>query len=109
MTIQGDKNEFPIAIALANVISSEYMDELARVLVTIFDAKRLLPQLLTIMFVKEVEVSDCYQIIFRGNSLASKIMSFCFKIYGTSYLIQVLQPILINLFSAEYSLDNKFK
>lgn len=82
ITIQGDKNEFPIAVALANVMSGEHMDELARVLVTVFDAKRLLPQLLKIMFTKEVDVADCYQVIFRGNSLASKIMSFCFKIYG---------------------------
>ena len=28
-------------------------------------------------------------------------MSFCFKIYGTNYLVQVFQPLLINLFSAE--------
>ena len=101
MTIQGDKNEFPIAMALANVISSEYMDELARVLVTIFDAKRLLPQLLAQMFTKEVEVADCYQIIFRGNSLASKIMFYCFKIYGSNYLVQLFQSILMNLFSPE--------
>ncbi len=98
--MQGDKNEFPIAKALANVMSSEYMDELARVLVTIFDAKRLLPQLLKIMFTKEVEVADSYQIIFRGNSLASKIMSFCFKIYGTSYLIEVFKPLLMKLLSS---------
>ena len=95
--------EFPIAMALANVMSvnSEYMDELARVLVTIFDAKRLLPQLLTQMFTKEVEVADCYQIIFRGNSLASKIMFFCFKIYGANYLVQSFQPILMGLFAPE--------
>ena len=101
ITIQGDKNEFPIAMALANVMSSDYMDELSRVLVTIFDAKRLLPQLLKIMFLKEVEVADCYQIIFRGNSLASKIMSFCFKTYGTNYLVQIFQPIIVSLFSPE--------
>jgi neurofibromin 1 len=86
-------------------MSTEYMDELARVLVTIFDAKRFLPQLLVQMFMKEVEVADCYQIIFRGNSLASKIMSFCFKIYGNSYLVQLFQPILINLFAP----DNVYK
>ena len=89
MTIQDDKNEFPIAMALANVTASEYMDELARVLVTIFDAKRSLPQLLKIMFTKEVDVADSYQIIFRGNSLASKIMSFCFKIYGKTILFRI--------------------
>ncbi|RNA20784.1 neurofibromin isoform X2 [Brachionus plicatilis] len=105
ITIQGDKNEFPIGMALASVMSTEYMDELARVLVTIFDAKRLLPHLLTQMFMKEVEVADCYQIIFRGNSLASKIMSFCFKIYGSDYLVQLFQPLLMNLFLP----DNIFK
>jgi neurofibromin 1 len=101
LTIQGDKNEFPIAMALANVMSSEYLDELARVLVPIFDAKHLLPQLLTQMFMKEVDVADCYQIIFRGNSLGSKIMTHCFKIYGSSYLVQLFQPLLMNLFSPE--------
>jgi neurofibromin 1 len=110
IVIQGDHAKttsnadqmFPIAMALANVMSSEYMDELARVLIIIFDAKRLLPQLLSQMFMKEVEVADCYQIIFRGNSLASKIMSFCFKIYGTQYLVQLFQPLLTNLFSPDH-------
>jgi len=68
------------------------------------------------MFYKEVEVSDCMQTLFRGNSLASKvkntnhnlvflkslfptllttqIMAFCFKIYGASYLHNLLQPLL---------------
>lgn len=101
LTIQGDKNEFPIAMALAYVMSSEHLDELARVLVPIFDAKHLLPQLLTQMFVKEVDFADCYQILFRGNSLASKIMSFCFKVYGSSYLVQLFQTIVMDLFSRE--------
>ena len=48
-------------------------DELARVFVTLFDAKHLLAPLLWNMFYKEVEVSDCMQTLFRGNSLASKV------------------------------------
>lgn len=55
-------------------------DELARVFVTLFDAKHLLSPLLWNMFYKEVEVSDCMQTLFRGNSLGSKIMAFCFKV-----------------------------
>ena len=46
------------------------------------------------MFYKEVEVSDCMQTLFRGNSLASKIMAFCFKIYGASYLHNLLEPLI---------------
>ena len=41
--------------------------------VTLFDAKHLLAPLLWNMFYKEVEVSDCMQTLFRGNSLASKV------------------------------------
>ncbi|XP_078599565.1 neurofibromin-like isoform X3 [Branchiostoma floridae x Branchiostoma japonicum] len=103
VTMMGDKGELPIAMALANVCSSVHMDELARVLVTLFDAKHLLYQLLWNMFSKEVELADCMQTIFRGNSLASKIMTFCFKIYGGSYLHNVLEPLLRGMLHPELS------
>ncbi|XP_063853822.1 neurofibromin-like isoform X3 [Scylla paramamosain] len=94
VTMIGDKGELPIAMALASVVVTPQMDELARVFVTLFDAKHLLSPLLWNMFYKEVEVSDCMQTLFRGNSLGSKIMSFCFKIYGASYLHNLLQPLI---------------
>ncbi|XP_074600003.1 neurofibromin 1 isoform X2 [Brevipalpus obovatus] len=94
VTMIGDKGELPIAMALASVVATPQMDELARVFVTLFDAKHLLPPLLWNMFYKEVEVSDCMQTLFRGNSLASKIMAFCFKIYGSSYLKALLEPLI---------------
>ncbi|XP_053200312.1 neurofibromin-like isoform X2 [Panonychus citri] len=94
VTMIGDKGELPIAMALASVVSTPQMDELARVFVTLFDAKHLLSPLLWNMFYKEVEVSDCMQTLFRGNSLGSKIMAFCFKIYGTSYLKALLEPLI---------------
>lgn len=49
------------------------------------------------MFYREVEVSDCMQTLFRGNSLGSKIMAFCFKIYGASYLQGLLEPLITTL------------
>ena len=70
------------------------MDELARVFVTLFDAKHLLSPLLWNMFYREVEVSDCMQTLFRGNSLGSKIMAFCFKIYGATFLQGLLEPLI---------------
>ena len=72
-------------------------DELARVLVTLFDAKHLLYQLLGNMFTREVE-SDCMQTLFRGNGLSSKIMSFCFKLYGQRYLVNLFSPHLEKMF-----------
>ncbi|XP_063221250.1 neurofibromin isoform X2 [Bacillus rossius redtenbacheri] len=94
VTMISDKGELPIAMALANVVTTSQMDELARVFVTLFDAKHLLSPLLWNMFYREVEVSDCMQTLFRGNSLGSKIMAFCFKIYGASYLQSLLEPLI---------------
>lgn len=37
------------------------------------------------------------QTLFRGNSLGSKIMAFCFKIYGNGYLKSLLEPLLKQL------------
>ena len=38
------------------------------------------------------------QTLFRGNSLASKIMSYCFKIYGQGYLRELLNPLIMQMF-----------
>ena len=95
--------ELPIAIALSNVVTSNQMDELARVFVTLFDAKHLLSPLLWNMFYREVEVSDCMQTLFRGNSLGSKIMAFCFKVYGATFLQGLLEPLIQVKFLFYYS------
>ena len=101
VTMIGDNGVLPITMALANVVSPQYMDELARVFVTIFDAKHLLHQWLTNMFAKEVEMADCYQTILRVNGLPTKIMSFCFKLYGSHYLSNLFAPILAKMFIAD--------
>ncbi|KAK7488237.1 hypothetical protein BaRGS_00020544 [Batillaria attramentaria] len=89
VTMIGDKGELPIAMALAQVVSNTQMDELARVFVSLFDAKRLLYQLLWNMFSKEVEVADCMQTLFRGNSLAPW------------YLCDLLSPLIQEMFQLE--------
>lgn len=58
------QGELPIAMALANVVSTSQMDELARVFVTLFDAKHLLAPLLWNIFYREVEVISLIQILF---------------------------------------------
>jgi len=97
VTMISDKGELPIGMALANVVNSAQMDELARVFVTLFDAKHLLSPLLWNMFYREVEVSDCMQTLFRGTTLGSKIMAFCFKIFGATYLQGLLEPLIQEL------------
>ena len=107
VTLIGDKGELPIAMALSNVVTSPHMDELARVFVTLFDAKHLLSPFLWNMFYREVEVSDYMQTLFRGATLGSKIMAFCFKIYGATYLQGLLEPLIQDLIdSAEATEDN---
>lgn len=96
-----DIYELPIAMALASVISTNQMDELARIFVTLFDSKKLLRPLLCNIFYKEVELSDSMQTLFRGNSLASKIMAFCVKIYGNGYLRDLFEPLIIELIKNE--------
>lgn len=70
-----------------------FQDELARVLVTLFDSRHLLYQLLWNMFSKEVELADSMQTLFRGNSLASKIMTFCFKVENTAWVLSWNDPV----------------
>lgn len=102
VTMIGDNGELPIATALATVVHSQHVDELARVLVTLFDAKRLLHQLFWNMFSREVSSdSDGMQTLFRGSGLAIKIMSFCFKMYGQSYLRDVLAPFVKDMHEAD--------
>ncbi|CAG0920975.1 unnamed protein product [Notodromas monacha] len=112
VTMTGDKGELSLAVALASVVPTSQLDELARVLVTLFDNRRLLSSLMFNMFYRlpsaEVEFSDCMQTLFRGNSLGSKIMAFCFKIYGAAYLFNLLKPLirpLIDMPNVSYEID----
>ncbi|KAJ7406442.1 hypothetical protein WISP_133687 [Willisornis vidua] len=112
VTMMGDQGELPIAMALANVVPCSQWDELARVLVTLFDSRHLLYQLLWNMFSKEVELADSMQTLFRGNSLASKIMTFCFKVVsqrfpqnsigavGSAMFLRFINPAIVSPYEA---------
>ena len=75
----GDKGELPIAMALASVVATHHMDELARVFVTLFDAKHLLYQLLWNMFSKEVSYFMQKQRIFMCMSSEENSMGTVFS------------------------------
>ena len=49
----------------------------------------------------QVEIADSMQTLFRGNSLASKIMAYCFKIYGQGYLRELLNPLIMEMFVSD--------
>ncbi|KAF5397894.1 hypothetical protein PHET_08853, partial [Paragonimus heterotremus] len=97
VTTVGENGELPIAMALSQVVQGANMDELAKVLVTLFDAKRLLYQLFWNVFSKELEAVDSMQTLLRGNTMTSKIMNYCFKQFGQDYLQSTLGPALMEL------------
>ena len=53
------------------------------------------------------------QTLFRGNSLASKIMAYCFRFYGQQYLRDLLSPLIMEMVVMEkeqkesYEIDPK--
>lgn len=65
----------------------------------------MLYQLLWNMFSKECEMADCKETVFRGNSLASKVMAYCFKMYGQQYLHDLLKPLIMNIPDRSYEVD----
>ena len=48
-----------------------------------------------------MEIADCMQTLFRGNSLASKIMAYCFRVYGQTYLRELLNALVYDMFTAD--------
>lgn len=90
----GENQELPIVMALCNSVSCDDMDEVARVLVNIFDSKGSLHVLLWNLFKDEVDRAEGHQTLFRGNTIASKAMTYSFKIYGSGYLHLLLHPII---------------
>ena len=57
----------------------------------------------------QVEIADCMQTLFRGNSLASKIMAYCFKIYGHGYLRELLNGLVTEMFIAAEKLGLSYE
>ncbi|KAH8860712.1 Neurofibromin [Schistosoma japonicum] len=94
VTMVGENGELPIAMALTQVISCNNMDELARVLVTLFDAKQLLCQLFCNVFSKELESADSMQAPLRGNTMTKDMTRFTQNKLNLSYEVdpRLLQP-----------------
>lgn len=105
LTLTGEKGKLPIVMALANVVPSQQMDELAHVLVTLFDDRKNLPQLLNNVFSMEVYSTEGMQTLFRGNSLSSKTMAYCFKVFGGSYLHTLLAPLIAPMYKERVSFE----
>lgn len=85
-------------------------DELADVLVTLFDAKNRLASFLTRILNTEVEALESGRVdtLFRGNSIACKVLSVSFKTFGLYYLQSVVSPLIMQLIKnsdADFEVD----
>ena len=64
MATMGEKGELLLAVALANVVPSNEQDDLAQVLVTLFDAMNLLYQFLWNVLSQEVQLCSISSVLF---------------------------------------------
>ena len=85
-------------------------DELAEVLVTLFDYKNRLAAFLTRILNTEVEALESGRVdtLFRGNSIACKVLSVSFKTFGLYYLQSVVRPLIMQLIKntdADFEVD----
>ena len=69
MATMGEKGELPLAVALANVVPSNEQDDLAQVLVTLFDAMDLLYQFLWNILSQEVKLNYIELLFLHGSFL----------------------------------------
>ena len=59
--------------------------------------------MITIVRFISLQVRNCegFQVLFRGNTLATKVTTFCFKIYGSNYIHSLLGPLIKPLLKQE--------
>lgn len=78
--------------AIANSMDICDADKLAKSLVVLFESKNKTQKLLDEAIAREVSVTEYAQVLFRGNSLASKMMTVYSRMRGMSYLQEVISP-----------------
>uniref|UniRef100_A0AC34Q5E6 Ras-GAP domain-containing protein n=1 Tax=Panagrolaimus sp. JU765 TaxID=591449 RepID=A0AC34Q5E6_9BILA len=93
ITIISDEGSLPLVNALINALPNDNVDQLSRVLVIAFSERHLLSELLWTVLIREAECVMSPSTLFRGSSLAAKIISYCFRVFGVSYLYETLSPL----------------
>lgn len=53
----------------------------------------------------QVYSAEGMQTLFRGNSLASKTITYCFKAFGGNYLHTLLGPLIAPMFEEQVSFE----
>ena len=83
---------FAIVLSLCDAVPAAEMNDLAQLLLNIFETRGCTLAFLVIAMDREVARTHAAANLFRGNSMVTKITTLYFKSVGSEYLSNTLQP-----------------
>lgn len=86
-----------VVLALCAVIQITEADEVAQLLVRLFEANERTMMMLKMVIEQEVSKTETENTLFRRNSMATKLLAAYTKLIGTRYLKDTLTPTLQRL------------
>ncbi|ORY04201.1 hypothetical protein K493DRAFT_311429 [Basidiobolus meristosporus CBS 931.73] len=101
-------DDLVIALSLCEVCPVPDIDELASVLLAIFDTRGNTMKLMKAVIERELMKTESSSELFRRNCMATRLLAAFAKMYGSEYLRSTLQPILREMVSNNhlaYELD----
>ncbi|CAG8470540.1 8562_t:CDS:10 [Ambispora gerdemannii] len=90
-------SDLSIALSLCDVCPVSDIDEVAQMLLTIFESRGRTMSLLKTVIEKEVSSTLNATELLRRNCMATKLLSVFAKMHGSDYLRETLQPVLQNI------------
>ncbi|KAJ6253597.1 neurofibromin [Anaeramoeba flamelloides] len=90
---------------LYEIIDIADMDLVSRSLVILSLSKNITLQFLEISIIKEIDINEIENTLFRGNNLATKMMSFFAKRVGSVYLKGILNQVIDEIIDNDYSFE----
>ncbi|CAG8574310.1 8733_t:CDS:10, partial [Diversispora eburnea] len=106
------ESDLNVALSLCKVCPVSGIDEVARMLLAVFDSRNKAMPLLKAIIEKEVQSTESEATLFRRNCMATRMLAAFGKTHGAEYLRDTLQPLVQNLlqksddFSCELNPDN---
>ncbi|KAJ3122925.1 Ras GTPase activating protein ira2 [Nowakowskiella sp. JEL0407] len=91
--------DMTVVLALCEVTKVGDTDEIAKVLLNIFEKKGLSLQLLEAVVEREVQITKSPSTLLRQNSMATRLLTFYARAHGQGFLQSTLRPLLKDLVS----------
>lgn len=57
----------------------------------------------------DLSVGESMQTVFRGTTVTSKVMAFCFRMFGYDYLYSLLNPFVARLISNDRNFATSYE